>query len=106
MKAGQLDQRATVERLSGGVDELGQPLPDTWAPLFTCWAAVEPLAGREYLAATALLSEVTARIRMRYRPGITAADRVIHNGKVYGVTSVADVHSSRRELQLQCRAIG
>ena len=105
MKAGQLDQRVTVERLSGGVDELGQPLPDTWAPLFTCWAAVEPLTGREYLAAGALLSEVTARIRMRYRPGITAADRVIHNGKVYGVTSVADVHSSRRELQLQCRAL-
>jgi SPP1 family predicted phage head-tail adaptor len=43
---------------------------------------------------------------MRYRPGITAADRVIHDGKVYGITSVADVHSSRRELQLQCRAIG
>ena len=106
MKAGQLDQRVTVERLSGGVDELDQPLPDTWAPLFTCWAAVEPLAGREYLAAAALLSEVTARIRMRYRPGITAADRVIHDGKVYGITSVADVHSSRRELQLQCRAIG
>lgn len=106
MKAGQLDQRVTVERLSGGVDELGQPLPDTWAPLFTCWAAVEPLAGREYLAAAALLSEVTARVRMRYRPGITAADRVIHDGKVYGITSVADVHSSRRELQLQCRAIG
>ena len=106
MQAGKLDQRVTVERLQGGVDELGQPLPDTWAPLFTCWAAVTPLVGREYIAAGALLSEVTARIRMRYRPGITAADRVIHGGKVYGITSVADVHSSRRELQLQCRAIG
>ena len=105
MKAGQLDQRVTVERLQGGFDELGQPLPDTWAPLFTCWAAVEPLVGREYIAAGALLSEVTARIRMRYRPGITAADRVIHDGKVYGITSVADVHSSRRELQLQCKAL-
>ena len=45
-------------------------------------------------------------IPARYRPGITAADRVIHNGKVYGITSVADVHSSRRELVLMCRAIG
>ena len=41
MKAGQLDQRVTVERLQGGFDELGQPLPDTWAHLFDCWAAVE-----------------------------------------------------------------
>jgi hypothetical protein len=31
---------------------------------------------------------------------------LIHEGKVYGITSVADVHSSRRELQLQGRAIG
>lgn len=41
-----------------------------------------------------------------YWPGITSQDRVIHNGEVYGVTSVANVHSSRRELQWMCRAIG
>lgn len=105
MKAGALDQRIVIERLVEGADELGQPFTD-WLPIVTTWAAVEPLVGREYIAAGALLSEVTARVRMRYRPGITAADRVIHDGKVYGITSVADVHSSRRELQLQCRAIG
>ena len=105
MKAGDLDQRVTVERYTSTEDELGQPI-QSWAPLFTCWAAVEPLVGREYLAAAALVAEVTARIRMRYRPGITAADRVIHDGTVYGVTSVADVHSSRRELVLMVRAIG
>ena len=104
MKAGALDQRIVIERLVEGQDELGQPI-NQWLPIVTTWAAVEPLVGREYLAATALVAEVTARIRMRYRPGITAADRVIHNGKVYGITSVADVHSSRRELQLQCRAL-
>jgi SPP1 family predicted phage head-tail adaptor len=105
MKAGALDQRIVIERLVDGYDELGQPI-NTWLPIVQTWAHVQPLVGREYLAAGALLSEVTARVRMRYRPGITAADRVIHNGKVYGITSVADVHSSRRELQLQCRAIG
>jgi SPP1 family predicted phage head-tail adaptor len=105
MKAGALDQRIVIERLVEGYDELGQPI-NTWLPIVQTWAHVQPLVGREYIAAGALLSEVTARVRMRYRPGITAADRVIHNGKVYGITSVADVHSSRRELQLQCRAIG
>ena len=106
MKAGQLDQRVTVERLQGGVDELGQPLPDTWAHLFDCWAAVEPLQGREYLAAAALVSEVTARIRMRYRPWMTSQDRVIHNGAVYQIQSVIDVRSEHRELHLMCRAVG
>ena len=106
MKAGQLDQRVTVERLSGGVDELGQPLPDTWAPLFTCWAAVEPLTGREYLAAQAAVSEVTAKIRMRFRPWMTAEDRVIHDGTIYQIESVIDVRSENRELVLMCKANG
>ena len=105
MKAGQLDQRVTVERQQGGFDELGQPLPDTWAPLFTCWAAVLPLQGREYLAASAAVSEVTARIRMRFRPGITSQDRVIHDGKVYGVEAAIDLRSGNRELHLMCKAL-
>ena len=105
MKAGTLDQRVTVERLQGGVDELGQPLPDTWAPLFTCWAAVEPLVGREYIAAQSLVSEVSTRIRMRWRPGITPQDRVVHEGTIYQIESVIDVRSAHRELVLMCKRL-
>lgn len=105
MKAGQLDQRVTVERFTSTEDELGQPI-ETWAPLFTCWAAVEPLTGREYLAAAALVSEVTARIRMRFRPWMTAQDRVVHNGTTYGIESMVDLRSGNRELVLMCKAVG
>ena len=105
MRAGQLDQRVTVERFSRTEDELGQPI-ESWAPLFTCWAAVEPLTGREYLASQAAVSEVTARIRMRFRPWMTAEDRVIHNGTTYGIESLIDVRSDHRELVLMVRAIG
>ena len=102
MKAGDLDQRVTVERYTSTEDELGQPI-QSWAPLFTCWAAVEPLVGREYLAAQAAVSEVTARIRMRFRPWMTAQDRVIHNGTTYNIVSLIDVRSDHRELVLMCR---
>ena len=76
-----------------------------WAPMFTCWAAVEPLVGREYIAAQAAQSEVTARIRMRFRPWMTAEDRVIHNGTTYGIVSLVDVRSENRELVLMCKAV-
>ena len=102
MNAGKLDQRVTVERYTSTEDELGQPI-QSWAPLFTCWAAVEPLVGREYLAAQAAVSEVTARIRMRFRPWMTAQDRVIHNGTTYNIVSLIDVRSDHRELVLMCR---
>ena len=105
MKAGQLDQRVTVERNTTTTDGWGGVVT-TWAPLFTCWAAVEPLVGREYIAAQALQSEVTARIRMRFRPWMTAQDRVIHNGTTYGIESLIDVRSDHRELVLMCKAMG
>ena len=105
MKAGQLDQRVSVERLVEGYDELGQPIND-WLPIVTTWAEVSPLVGREYIAAQAAVSEVTAKIRMRFRPWMTSQDRVVHNGTVYQIQSVIDVRSENRELHLMCKAVG
>jgi len=104
MKAGQLDQRVTVERFTSTQDELGQPI-ESWAPLFTCWAAVEPLTGREYLAAAAMVSAIEARIRLRYRPGITSAMRVIHGQDVYSIQSVIQIKSGKLELHLMVTAL-
>ena len=64
---------------------------------------MEPQAGREFVAAGALQSELTTKIRIRYRPGITSADRVTHDGKVYDIASVIDYRSARRDLVLMCR---
>ena len=43
---------------------------------------------------------------MRYMPGVTAQDRVIHNGTTYNIVSVIDVRSENRELVLMCKAVG
>lgn len=102
MKAGDLGQKISLERIIEGSDELGQPLTE-WLPIVNTWAAVEPLAGREYIAAAAIQSEVTTRVRLRYRPGITSADRVNHEGRVYNIVSVIDYRSDHRELVLMCR---
>ena len=103
MNPGQLNQRVTVERRQGGTDDWGQPLPDAWTALCTVWAAVEPLVGREYMAAAAMQSDVSTRVRMRYRPGVTAGDRLLHEGRVYDIQSVIDFRSARRELVLMVR---
>jgi SPP1 family predicted phage head-tail adaptor len=106
MNAGQLDQRVTLQTMAGGVDAIGQPLPDNWADVATVWASVHPLQGREFLAAQSVQSEVTARITMRYRPGVSAAMRVVHGADLYNITAVIHVKSARAELQLMCRLMG
>ena len=105
MKAGQLDQRVTVERYTSTEDELGQPI-EAWAPLFDCWAAVEPLNGREFFAASTTLSETTTRIRIRYRPDLTVIDRINHNGTLYDIQAIINPKSGDRELVLMCKAGG
>lgn len=102
MNPGALNQRVLISRYSSTQDEIGQVI-EAWAPLATVWAAVEPQAGREFVAAGAAQSELTTRIRLRYRPGITSADRVIHDGKTYNIASVIDYRSAKREIVLMCK---
>ncbi len=92
----------TVERFASYQDEIGQPVT-AWALLYTVWAAVEPQAGREFVAAGAAQSQLTTKIRIRWRAGITSADRVSHDGRVYDVQSVIDYKSAHREVVLMCR---
>lgn len=100
--AGKLDRRVSIERFTSEQDELGQPV-QAWTPLATVWAEVSPQAGREFVAAGAAQSELTTKIRIRYRPGLTSGDRVTHDGRVYNIASVIDYRSAKREIVLMCR---
>lgn len=103
MRAGALDQRIELQELVEGFDDFGQPINE-WQTCLSAWAAVEPLTGREYLAAMQNTSETTMRVRLRYRPGVKPAMRVKHGALLYGIQSVIDVRSTGRELVLMCTA--
>lgn len=66
-----------MEARSTEQDEYGQPL-DLWLPVATVAATVEPLQGRECLAASMVVSAIDALITLLYRPGVSCAMRVIH----------------------------
>ena len=103
MSASDLTQRVTIERLAdAGQDDYGQPI-ESWLTVGILWAAVEPQAGREFVAAGALQAELILKVRIRYMAGITSADRVLHDGRTYAVQSVVDYRSEKRELVLMCR---
>mgnify|MGYP000909745925 CR=1 FL=1 len=69
------------------------------------WAAVEPLNGREFIAAQAVQSEVTTRIRMRYRADLQPADRINHEGTLYDIQSIINPRSGDAELVVMCKAL-
>lgn len=51
-------------------------------------ARVTPLSARELIAAQAVNSEVTARIKIRYRPGLDASMCILHRGLTYNIAGV------------------
>ena len=102
MNPGQLGQRVRLERAEFSQSETGEVTP-TWVSLGDVWGSVEPQAGREFVAGGAMQSELTTKIRIRWKAGIQSADRVTYGGRSYNIQSVIDYRSARRELVLMCR---
>ena len=104
-RAGQLRHRVTIRAPGAPVpDGYGGHTPGPPTEVATVWAAVEPLEGTERLRAMQTQADATHRVRMRYRPGLTAAMDVVHRGRVLEVVSPPiNVDERDRELVLLCR---
>lgn len=100
---GKLRHRITLQAWASTQDPDTGVVTDGWTPLADVWAAVEPLSGREFIAAQAQQSSVTARITIDYRPDVTTKTRVTHNVHVYDVQAVLpDRDSGLEYLTLMC----
>ncbi len=103
MRSGMLRHRVMLQRLRQGQDAYGGPV-EQWEDVATVWASLEAMSGREFFASQQAQSEITQRIRIRYRPDVTADMRVVHGGTVFNV--VAPLPDNRgRELVLMCREV-
>jgi len=76
---------------------------DNWVLVADLWASIEPMSAREFVAAHAVQSEVTTRITIRSRAGVTAAMRIEYRGTIYNIVGVlADRESGVEYMTLPC----
>lgn len=97
MQAGRLRHRVTIQNRVETQDPTTGAIAVSWADVATVWAAVEPLSAREFIAAQAAQSQVSARITIRYRAGVTAAMRIVHGATLYNIEGVIPDNRSGRE---------
>jgi SPP1 family predicted phage head-tail adaptor len=103
MRAGKLRHHVAIQRADYSQDPVSGEVISSWVDVGKVWAGIEPLSAREFIAAAAGQSEVTARVVIRYRPGITSAMRILHRGKIYNIQGVlADMDSGLDYLTLPC----
>lgn len=58
--------------------------------------------GREFSEAGATQAETSARINIRWFPGLLPTWRILWDGKTYNITSIETDITSRQEYRLRC----
>lgn len=102
MRSGRLRHRVTIQQPVAAVNGYGERIT-TWSTVATVWGAVEPLRGREFFDAEQVQAEISHRVVLRYRSGISSTMRLLHLSRVLHIQQVIDVDERHRELQLMCR---
>ncbi|MDD3897684.1 MAG: phage head closure protein [Syntrophomonadaceae bacterium] len=100
---GELRQRVSLQTKTITKAE-GIP-QENWTAVATVWAAIADLSGKEYFQAASIQSEVTTRIRIRFRGGINPAMRILNGTRVFAILSVIDKDERHREMELMCREV-
>lgn len=102
MNPGRLRHRITLQEYKEVLDEYKTPIDEGWEDVATVWASIEPIQGREYIQLQNTQSELTTRIRIRFRVGVKPSMRVLYGDRVFNIQSVIDFEERHIEMQLMC----
>ncbi len=106
MRSGKLRHEVTIQSLVPVQDGTTGEIADTWTLFATVRAEVRPASVREFIAAGAEQSKVTAAVTIRYLAGIKPSMRILHGDRVYNIeNALPDFKSGREYITLPCSDI-
>lgn len=103
LNIGMMNRRITIERETETVKPSGSVVK-TWTPVATVRAEVLQQTASEFFTGFGEAETGTVIFRVRYRPGITTADRVTYEGTAYGIKEIKDI-GRRHALELRGEAL-
>ena len=80
----------------------GEPVSG-WDTYGTEWVSIESLSGEEVLRGVVPVAEATHRVKMRYRPDVNTAHRLLFGTRILEINHVDNVKEANRELWLTCK---
>ncbi len=102
MKAGTLRHLGAIEKLVVSQDTTTGAVREEWQPFARAWAAINPLSGREFIAAQAVQAGVNTRITIRHLDGVTPSMRFTYRGTLYDILAVLPDPTLKRHINLMC----
>lgn len=102
--SGALRHRVDIQSRTNAQDATTGEITPTWSTLYSSVPAqIEPLSVREFMAAQANQSDITTRITIRYRAGLTADMRILHGTTIYNPAGfLPDKESGTEYLTIPC----
>jgi len=100
---GKLQHHVTLQRKQTTRDPKNGDTLHTWVDHASVWASLEPLSGRDFIAAAAVQSKVDVRMVIYYRDDVTNTLRIKYRGKAYTIHAVLpDKDTGLEYLTLMC----
>lgn len=102
MRAGNLKHSISIERETETVRPSGSVVK-AWQPIATARAEVLQASADEFLTGFGEAEAGKTLFRIRWRDGITTADRVMFHGKAHNIKEIVEI-GYRQGLELRCVA--
>ena len=102
MRVGDLRHRVTLQYATRVADGMGGATV-TWTDVAEVWAAVWPTSASSRIAADQEASEITHRVRMRYRPDMRASWRLKFGSRYLTVLGMVNPNEKGTMLDLLCK---
>ena len=99
MRSGILRHRITIQESTETSNGMGG-FTTTWSDKLEAWAAIWPLTAKESLDAMKLELQITHKIRIRYRSGITAKDRIKFGARIFNIVSLINFEERNEQLDM------
>lgn len=109
ISAGTFRHRLTFQQQTATKDAIGGASP-TWESVVTVWGYVEPLNGRQVVAAKAIRHEVTHQIHVRWHSALSdmmavSAMRVLFGSRILLIQFARNVEERNREIEIEAKEI-
>jgi len=102
--AQELNTRIELQRFTTTTNDFGEEI-QAWETYGHDFAKVEPLVGREYIAASAEVAQINLKVTLRWRPDLGRRDRVLIGGDAFDIEDAQNIKFRNRELLLYCKRV-
>ena len=101
MQSGKLRHRVSIQTATESLNDAGETLL-SWAEYVPAWADVRDSQGMEKMQEDEPQAQVTHKVTIRHRDGITPKMRVVWSGRILNIKAITTDRTDERTQFLWC----